>query len=146
MTYEFENPADETIFGYLKNAKTIAIVGMSDKIDRTSYQIAEGLQKNGYQIVPVNPKLAGQKLLNETVYANLAEIPFHIDIVDIFRRSEFLAEVAEDFIQSDSTVFWAQLGLQSEAAEKILCQAGKNDIIMNRCIKIEYNKSGLGKF
>lgn len=145
MTYEFQNPSSEKIFSYLKKAKTIAVVGISNKTDRTSYLIAEGLQKNGYQIIPVNPLLAGQTVLGETVYANIKDVPVHIDIVDIFRRSEFLPEVAQDFIQTDADVFWAQLGLQNQEAEQILRAAGKNDIVMNRCIKIEYAYSGLGK-
>lgn len=136
--YEFENPRQEQIFDYLKHAKTIAIVGISNKTDRSSYLIAEGLQKNGYQIIPVNPLLEGQELLGEKVYASIKDIPTHIDIVDIFRRSEFLADVARDFIQTDADVFWAQLGLQSEEAEQILREAGRNDIVQNRCIKIEY--------
>ena len=143
--YEFENPDQAVIFDYLKNAKTIAVVGISDKTDRSSYLIAQGLQKNGYRIIPVNPRLIGSELLGEKVYGSIKEIPFHIDIVDIFRRSEFLADVAREFIQTDSDIFWAQLGLQSQEAEQILRTAGKNKIVMNRCIKIEYAYSGLGK-
>jgi len=145
MTYEFQNPSQEVIFDYLKKAKTIAVVGISEKTDRTSYLIAEGLQKNGYKIIPVNPVIAGEEVLGEKVYASLQEVPEHIDIVDVFRRSEFLADVARDFIETDAGVFWAQLELQSEEAEKILREAGRNDIVMNRCIKIEYAYSGLGK-
>ncbi|MCL2112416.1 MAG: CoA-binding protein [Streptococcaceae bacterium] len=145
MMYEFENPSQEQLFDYLKKAKTIAVVGISNKTDRSSYLIAQGLQKNGYKIIPVNPLLEGQELLGEKVYASLKDVPIHIDIVDIFRRSEFLADVARDFVDTDADVFWAQLGLQSEEAEQILRAAGKNDIVMNRCIKIEYAYSGLGK-
>ena len=145
MTYEFQNPAPDIIFDYLKKAQTIAVVGISDKPDRTSFLIAQALQQNGYTIIPVNPKLAGQELLGETVYANLKDVPVHINIVDIFRRSEFLADVARDFIETDADVFWAQQGLQSEEAEQILRTAGRTDIVMNRCIKIEYAYSGLGK-
>ncbi|WP_190288373.1 CoA-binding protein [Lactococcus protaetiae] len=145
MMYEFENPSQEQLFDYLKKAKTIAVVGISNKTDRSSYLIAQGLQKNGYKIIPVNPLLEGQELLGEKVYASIKDVPIHIDIVDIFRRSEFLADVARDFVDTDADVFWAQLGLQSEEAEQILRAAGKNDIVMNRCIKIEYAYSGLGK-
>ncbi len=145
MTYEFQNPSQETIFGYLKKAKTIAVVGISAKTDRSSHLIAAALQKNGYKIIPVNPLLAGTELLGEQVYGSLLDIPFHVDIVDIFRRSEFLADVARDFIQTDADIFWAQQGLQSEEAEQILRAAGRNDIVQNRCIKIEYAYSGLGR-
>lgn len=143
MSYEFENPSQAQLFKYLEDAKTIAVVGISNKTDRSSYLIAEGLQKNGYQVALVNPLLAGQTVLGEKVYEKLQDIPFHIDIVDIFRRSEFLADVAKDFLETDASIFWAQLGLQSEEAEKLLRQAGRNDIVMNRCIKIEYAYSGL---
>ncbi|MGO2617954.1 CoA-binding protein [Lactococcus cremoris] len=145
MMYEFENPEQEVLFDYLKKAKTIAVVGISDKTDRSSYLIAQGLQKNGYRVIPVNPRLAGTELLGEKVFSTIKDIPFHIDIVDIFRRSEFLADVARDFIETDADVFWAQLGLQSQEAEQILRTAGKRKIVMNRCIKIEYAYSGLGR-
>ncbi len=143
--YEFENPEQEVLFDYLKKAKTIAVVGISDKTDRSSYLIAQGLQKNGYRVIPVNPRLAGTELLGEKVFSSIKDIPFHIDIVDIFRRSEFLADVTRDFIETDADVFWAQLGLQSQEAEQILRTAGKSKIVMNRCIKIEYAYSGLGR-
>ncbi len=143
--YEFENPEQEVLFDYLKKAKTIAVVGISDKTDRSSYLIAQGLQKNGYRVIPVNPRLAGTELLGEKVFSTIKDIPFHIDIVDIFRRSEFLADVARDFIETDADVFWTQLGLQSQEAEQILRTAGKSKIVMNRCIKIEYAYSGLGR-
>ncbi|WP_206912156.1 hypothetical protein IGL98_001841 [Enterococcus sp. DIV0840] len=132
-----ENPSQKQIFDYLKQAKRIAVVGLSAKEDRTSYQIAKLLQNHGYEIIPVNPILAGQEILGEKVYEKLQDVPGQIDIVDIFRRSEFLPEVAQDFIETDAKVFWAQLGLESEEAAEMLKKAGRNAIIMNRCIKIE---------
>ncbi|MDR0297042.1 MAG: CoA-binding protein [Streptococcaceae bacterium] len=144
MTYTFKNPEQETIFGYLKAAQTIAVVGLSDKPDRSSYLVAQALQKNGYTIIPVNPAKAGSQILGETVVATLAEIPVHIDIVDVFRRSEFLPEVAREFLATDADVFWAQQGLESEDAERLLRAAGRDKIVMNRCIKVEHAYSGLG--
>lgn len=136
----FINPDKRTIDSYLKEAKTIAVVGLSNKPDRTSYQIAALLQNHGYRIIPVNPVIAGQTVLGELVYGSLAEVPESIGIVDIFRRSEFLPEVAADFLKTDAKVFWAQLGIQNEAAAEQLQAAGRNDIVMNKCIKIElYN-------
>ncbi|MEI5988569.1 hypothetical protein A5881_000056 [Enterococcus termitis] len=132
-----ENPSQEQIFDYLKQAKRIAVVGLSAKEDRTSYKIAKLLQEYGYEIIPVNPILAGQEILGEKVYGKLQDVPGQIDIVDIFRRSEFLPEVAKDFIETDAKIFWAQLGLESQEAAEILKKAGRNAIIMNRCIKIE---------
>ncbi|ALS38069.1 putative CoA-binding protein [Enterococcus rotai] len=132
-----ENPSQEQIFEYLKQAKRIAVVGLSAKEDRTSYKIAQLLQEYGYEIIPVNPLLVGQEILGEKVYGTLQDVPGSIDIVDIFRRSEFLPEVAQDFLETDAKVFWAQLGLENQEAAEMLKNDGRNAIIMNRCIKIE---------
>ncbi|EGP4756721.1 CoA-binding protein [Enterococcus faecium] len=135
-----KNPTQETIFNYLKEAKNIAIVGFSNKPERTSYMVAQVLQDNGYKIIPVNPLLAGEEILGEKVYANLTEIDDSIDIVDVFRRSEFLPEVAADFLKTDAKVFWAQLGIENEEADEMLRKAGRTDVVMDRCIKIELGK------
>lgn len=133
----FINPDQTTIFNYLREAKRIAVFGLSNKPDRTSYQVAEGLQKRGYEIIPVNPILTGQEILGEKVYATLMDVPGKIDIVDIFRRSEYLPEVAKEFIQTDAKVFWAQLDLESQEAAEMLAKAGRTDVVMNRCTAIE---------
>lgn len=138
MSYSFQNPSQDIIFDYLKNAKTIAVVGLSSREETAAYRVSKLMQEAGYKIIPVNPKVAGGTILGELVYSSLAEIDQPIDIVDVFRRSEFLPEVAQEFIQSNAKVFWAQLGLESQEAEKLLRQAGRNDIVMNKCIKIEY--------
>lgn len=136
----FKNPDEQTIQQYLKTAKNVAVIGLSDNIERTSYQVTKVVQDHGYHIFPVNPKLAGQEILGQKVYARLQDIPESIDIVDIFRRSEFLPEVADDFLETDAKIFWAQLGLENEEAAKKLQDAGRNDIVMDRCIKIELGK------
>ena len=87
MSYSFQNPSAEVIESYLKSAKTIAIVGLSHRKEAASYQVAHFLQAAGYRIIPVNPKLEGQELLGEHVYAYLKDIPFSVDIVDVFSRS-----------------------------------------------------------
>ncbi|HEM3203671.1 TPA: CoA-binding protein [Streptococcus suis 8830] len=138
MSYSFQNPSQDIIFDYLKNAKTIAVVGLSSREETAAYRVSKLMQEAGYKIIPVNPKAAGGTILGELVYSSLAEIDQSIDVVDVFRRSEFLPEVAQEFIQSNAKVFWAQLGLESQEAEKQLRQAGRNDIVMNKCIKIEY--------
>ncbi|HEL2494507.1 TPA: CoA-binding protein [Streptococcus suis] len=138
MSYSFQNPSQDIIFDYLKNAKTIAVVGLSSREETAAYRVSKLMQEAGYKIIPVNPKAAGGTILGELVYSSLAEIDQPIDIVDVFRRSEFLPEVAQEFIQSNTKIFWAQLGLESQEAEKLLRQAGRNDIVMNKCIKIEY--------
>ena len=138
MTYHFQNPDQETIFSYLKESKTIAVVGLSHRTDTAAYRVSLLMQEAGYRIVPVNPRAVGETILGELVYARLQDIPFSVDIVDVFRRSEFLADVARDFLETDAKIFWAQLGLESQEAEEILRAAGREYIVMNRCIKIEY--------
>ncbi|EOT29676.1 CoA-binding protein [Enterococcus saccharolyticus] len=136
----FQNPSEETIQAYLKEAKNIAVIGLSNKEDRTSYQIAQLLQEHGYRIFPVNPVLAGQTILGEPVYEQLQDITETIDIVDIFRRSEFLPDIAKAFLETNAKVYWAQLGIENDEAAEILQAAGRTDIVMNRCIKIELAK------
>lgn len=133
----FQNPQQDVIKGYLADAKNIAVVGLSDNPDKTSYRIAALLQDHGYKVFPVNPTKVGQTILGEPVVAKLTDLTESIDIVDIFRRSEFLPAVAEEFIQTDAKVFWAQLGLENDEAAAILANAGRHDVVMNRCIKIE---------
>ena len=140
MTQEFINPSDGVVRQYLTTSKTVAVVGLSDREETTSNRVSKEMQSRGYRIIPVNPKLAGQEILGEKAYASLAEIPFHVDIVDVFRRSEFLPDVAHDFLQADAQIFWAQLGLENKEAEEILRAGGCEDIVMNRCIKKEHTR------
>lgn len=140
MTYVFQNPSQDTIFDFLKEAKTIAVVGLSNREETAAFRVSRIMQDAGYRIIPVNPRSAGETILGETVYASLKDIPLSIDIVNVFRRSEFLPDVAREFIETDAKIFWAQLGLESQEAEEILRQAGRDQIVMNRCIKIEYQK------
>ena len=140
MTYAFKNPSQDTIFDFLKEAKTIAVVGLSNREETAAYRVSKIMQDAGYRIIPVNPRSAGETILGETVYVSLKDIPLSIDIVNVFRRSEFLPDVAREFIETDAKIFWAQLGLESQEAEEILRQAGRDQIVMNRCIKIEYQK------
>ena len=140
MTYAFQNPSQDTIFDYLKEAKTIAVVGLSNREETAAYRVSRIMQDAGYRIIPVNPRSAGETILGETVYASLKDIPLSIDIVNVFRRSEFLPDVAREFVETDAKIFWAQLGLESQEAEEILRRAGRDQIVMNRCIKIEYQK------
>lgn len=144
MTYHFKNPSDGIVKHYLENSKVIAVVGLSDREEATSHRVSKEMQERGYQIVPVNPRAAGGQILGETVYASLKGIPFSVDIVDVYRRSEFLPDVARDFLKVNAKIFWAQLGLENEEAEQILRAAGHDDIVMNRCIKREHTRLILG--
>ncbi|MBS4761247.1 CoA-binding protein [Carnobacteriaceae bacterium zg-ZUI252] len=125
---------------YLKTSKTIAVVGLSNRSEATSYRVSEYMQQNGYTIIPVNPTCAGETILGEKVYASLLDIPFPVDIVNVFRRSEFLNDVAKEFVQIDAKIFWAQLGLFSQEAYDTLTQNGVQHIVMDKCVKIEHRQ------
>lgn len=136
MINQYSN--QEKVFPYLKEAKTIAVVGLSTKEAAVSYQVSKQMQAAGYRIIPVNPGAVDQTILGERVYARLTDIEQPIDIVNVFRKSEYLVDVASDFVQTDARVFWAQLGLESQEAADLLQAAGREDIVMNRCIKVDY--------
>lgn len=131
----FENPSREEIKEILEHAGNIAVVGLSDKSDRTSYMVAQAMQSNGYRIIPVNPAVSGQ-ILGEQVYASLADVPEPIDIVNVFRRSEHTPEVAREAVAARAKVLWLQQGIISEEAAQIAEQGGLK-VIMDRCIKVE---------
>jgi uncharacterized protein len=128
-----ENPSLEEMGAILKKSKRIAVVGLSDKPDRTSYMVTEVMQKEGYEIIPVNPTV--DEVLGVKAVASLKEIEGHIDIVNVFRRSEQLLDVAKEFIEIDADVFWAQQGLENEEAYLLLKDKGYT-VIMDRCIKV----------
>ena len=101
------NPTRSEIGAILKSAKTIAVVGLSDNPERTSYMVAQALQSAGYKIIPVNP--AVDEVLGVKAVKSLKELEGHVDIVNVFRRSEHLLELAHEFAEIDADVFWAQL-------------------------------------
>ncbi|MDU4698685.1 MAG: CoA-binding protein [Paenibacillus sp.] len=131
----FENPSREEIKEILLNAGNIAVVGLSDKTDRTSYMVAQALQNNGYRIIPVNPTVNGE-ILGEKVYPSLSDIPEPVDIVNVFRRSEQTPPVAEEAVKIGARVLWLQQGIVSEEAYEIASKGGLT-VIMDRCIKVE---------
>ncbi len=130
-----ENPTRDEIRDILKKAKRIAVVGLSDNPDRTSYMVSKAMQNAGYEIIPVNP--TASEILGVKAVASLKEIEGHVDIVNVFRRSEFLPEVAKEFDEMDADVFWAQQGLENEEAYQFLKEKGYT-VIMDRCIKVEH--------
>ena len=121
----------------LASAKIIAIVGLSSKASRPSYGVARYLQSNGYRIFPVNPNEAS--VLGEKCYARLEDIPEKIDVVDIFRRSEFVPEVVESAIAIGARAVWMQEGVVNEPAAERARQAGLF-VVMNRCMAKELHK------
>jgi uncharacterized protein len=128
-------PSREELGIILKKAKRIAVVGLSDNPERTSYMVSEAMQKAGYEIIPVNPSI--KEVMGVPSVATLKEVEGHIDIVNVFRRSEHLMEVAKEFDEIDADVFWAQLGLVNEEAYQFLKDRGYT-VVMDRCIKVEH--------
>lgn len=129
------NPSREEIKNVLDNAKTIAVIGLSPNPSRTSYMVSEAMQRAGYRIIPVNPQ--ADTVLGEKSYASLSDIPEKVDIVNVFRRSEFLEEIADEFVKIDCPVFWTQLNVVDENVFNRLADAGYT-VIMDRCIKVEH--------
>lgn len=119
----------------LKEARVIAVVGHSDRPGRTSYSIGRYLREAGYRVYAVNPNIS--EVDGEKAYANLAEVPEPIDIVNVFRRSEFLAGVVDEAIAVGAKAIWAQLGVYDEAAAKEAESAGV-DMVMDRCIMVDH--------
>nr|WP_307439782.1 CoA-binding protein [Bacillus sp. V2I10] len=128
-------PSREEIGKILKKSKRIAVVGLSDQPERTSYMVSKAMQDAGYEIIPVNPTI--KEALGVKAVGSLKDIDGHIDIVNVFRRSEHLLPVAEEFLEIDADVFWAQLGLVNEDAYHLLKDKGST-VIMDRCIKVEH--------
>ncbi len=118
--------------------KTIAIVGMSSRPERPSHVVARYMQNAGYRIVPVNPTYVGQKVLGETCVAALADVPVAIDIVDCFRRSEDMVEVARAAVAMRPLpkVLWMQVGVVNAEAAKIARDAGVG-VVQNQCLETE---------
>jgi predicted CoA-binding protein len=130
---------DEDIAQLLTNARTIAVVGASDRPTRPSYGVMKFLQDWGYRVFPVNPQITGEHVLGEFVWRELAEIGVPIDIVDIFRRPEAAAEAVEQAIFVGAKAVWMQLGvINHEAAAR--AEAAGLEVVMDRCPHIEIRR------
>ena len=121
----------------LKKSKTIAVVGLSNKRTRPSYSVSEYMQQQGYRIIPVNPLIS--EALGEKAYSRLEEVPEHIDIVDIFRRSEHVAEIVDTAIRLGAGAVWMQEGVVDEEAAQRAREAGLT-AVMDRCILKEHGR------
>ena len=135
---------DEEIAALLKGTHVTAMVGASANPARDSHEVMAFLQGQGYRVIPVNPGLARQQLLGETVVASLADIGEPVDLVDIFRNSEAAGAAVDEAIAIGAGVVWMQLGVINEAAAARAEAAGLR-VVMNRCPKIEIPRLGLLK-
>ena len=127
----------EVIKAILENSKTIAVVGLSDNPDRDSYRVADYLEKQGYKIIPVNPMI--KEWNGKKSYPDLKSVSIKIDVIDIFRRSEFVAGIVDGAITIGAKAVWMQLGVIDEIAAKKAEDAGQL-VVIDKCMQIEHSR------
>jgi predicted CoA-binding protein len=128
--------SDEAIAQLLVQVKRIALIGASAKPERPSHRVMQFLLDEGYEVLPINPGLVGQRLLGQTVYASLADLPTSVDMADIFRDAASLQEVAQDVVAAGIPTMWTQLGVVNAEAEHTALDAGLQ-LVVDRCPAIE---------
>jgi hypothetical protein len=133
----FENPPDMTIREILATPRTIAVVGCSPDPDRDSHRIAALLKAKGHRVIPVNPGC--QEVLGERCFASVRDIPQAVEMVDVFRRPEFVDQIADDAIAVGAKILWLQLDVINELAARKAQDAGLT-VVMDRCPAIEYRR------
>jgi uncharacterized protein len=136
MTTSAETQASAAeITGILQNNRVVAVVGLSNDPARPSHQVAQYLQTHGYRIIPVNPGC--EEILGETCYASLKDIPFPVEIVDIFRKVEAIPGIVAEAIAAGAKVVWMQQGLE-EPVSGAQARAAGLQVVMDRCMKVEH--------
>ena len=128
--------SDEAIAQLLVQVKRIALIGASAKPERPSHRVMQFLLEEGYEVLPINPGWAGQRLLGHTVYASLADLPTSVDMADIFRDAASLPEVAQDVVDARIPTMWTQLEVVNAEAERTALDAGLQ-LVVDRCPAIE---------
>ena len=131
--------SDSYIKKILADVKTIALVGASKDSKKDSFKVMQFLLQNDYQVIPVNPSQAGKHILGQYCYADLHSVEEEVDMVDVFRRSEAVFDIAKDAINIRANVLWTQLGVVDERAALMAKKAGL-EVIMDKCPKIELQK------
>lgn len=135
---------DEDIKALLESARTIALVGASDRPDRPSYGVMKRLQDHGYRVIPVNPQITGEHVHGEFVFRELAQLGDPIDIVDIFRRPQAAGEAVDEAIAIGAKAVWLQLGvINHEAAAR--AEAAGLKVVMDRCPAIDIPRLGVAR-
>ena len=133
---------DEDISELLTNARTVAVIGASDRPERASYGVMRAMQDHGYRVLPVNPQITGEHVLGEFVWRELAQVGVPIDIVDVFRRPDAVADAVDQAIFAGAKALGMQLGVVNEEAAARAEAAGLK-VVMDRCIKIELARLGI---
>ena len=123
----------------LRKYKSIAMIGVSNDPTKASTIVMKYMQKYGFKVFPVNPKAKGQKILGEEVYEKITDIKEPVDIVDVFRPSREVLDIAKDTVNIGAKVLWLQLGIRNEEAKKFV-EENKIEYVENRCTKMEYQK------
>ena len=123
----------------LSKYKSIAMIGVSNDPTKASTIVMKYMQKYGFKVFPVNPKAKGQKILGEEVYEKITDIKDSVDIVDVFRPSKEVLDIAKDTVNIKAKVLWLQLGIRSEEAKKIV-EENKIEYVEDKCTKMEYQK------
>ena len=123
----------------LSKYKSIAMVGVSKDLKKTSTIVMRYMQDYGFKVYPVNPSAKGEKILGEKVYAKVTDINKNIDIVDVFRPSSEAYGIAEDAVKIGAKVLWLQLGIRDKKAKKLV-EENKMEYVENKCTKMEYQK------
>ena len=131
----FAHPDDATLRALLDRVKTIAVVGLSPQPARPSYRVAQAMQRYGYRIIPVRPLV--DEVLGEKAYASLADIPFAVDLVDVFRAAEHVPAIVEQCLALHLPAIWIQEGIVHDAAAQ-RAQAGGMTVVMDRCLLKDY--------
>ncbi|SHN17571.1 CoA-binding protein [Gracilibacillus kekensis] len=120
----------------LDNTKSIAVIGLSDKPSRTSYQIAKAMQQAGYKIIPVNPNV--EEALGEKAYNAILDVKEDFQLINVFRRSVYLYDLSKEIVKTDADYVWMQPGVTDQAAYDYLTKHNKQ-VIMDRCIKVAHS-------
>jgi hypothetical protein len=138
------NVDDARIRTILESSPTVAVLGIHDDQARPAYYVPEYLHEQGYEIYGVNPTIAGRELFGHAVVGSLAELPVPIDLIDVFRRSEWIPEHVGELIAAKPRVVWMQLGVRSDAAAAALEKAGI-EVVMDRCTLADHRRLRLGR-
>lgn len=130
---------DDELRSLLQHCRTIAVVGLSAEPHRASHVVAAYMQRHGYRVIPVNPRYAGTDLLGETCYAGLGDIPFPVQMVDVFRRTEDVLPIAQQAIAIGARCLWQQIGVVNREADALVRAAGLASVL-DLCLKMEHHR------